>query len=134
MIRISIWIVFILSLIASSLTINDLVNGLEYSGWELLVPIISVGLSITCFFYLFQGWFEKIKKINQNQKIILAIFIPIIILFFALMIASSLGARNNPFDLINTGYVWITYAIFCCIFEYKLFADKKNKDNKGDSK
>jgi hypothetical protein len=125
MMRIFIWIVFMLSLIAFSLTINDLVNGIEYSGWELLVPIISVGLSITCFFYLFQRWF---KKINQNQKIILAIFIPIIVLFFALMIASSLGARNNPFDLINTGYVWITYAIFCCIFEYKLFADKKKKD------
>jgi len=122
-----VWIAFALSVYASSLTINDLVNGIEYVGWDLLLIIIPFGLSITCFFYLFQGWFEKIKKINQNQKIILAIFIPIIVLLFALMIASRLGVRSNPFDLINTGYIWITYAIFCCIFEYKLFSDKKEK-------
>ena len=120
-----IWIAFVLSVYFSSLTIIDLVNGIEYSGWLLLVPIISFGLSIAGFIYFSQGWF---KKINQKQKIILAIFIPIIILFFALMIASSLGVRSNPFDLINTGYVWITYAIFCCIFEYALFADKKKED------
>ena len=66
---------------------------------------------------------------NKKQKIILAIFIPIIILFFSLIIARSLGVRNNPFDLINTWYAWMFYLIFCCIFEYKLFADKKKIKN-----
>ncbi len=95
---------------------------------------------------------------NKNQKLILAIFVPIIIFFIALMIANNLGYtvitrelpgdsiwrifgetttiyhKGNPFDWENTWYVWVLYLIFCCIFEYKLFADKKNKDNKGDSK
>lgn len=99
---------------------------------------------------------------NKNQKIILAIFIPIIILFITLMIANSVGVTcvttteilseddpfyellgriststsysNDPFDWEKTWFVWMFYLIFCCIFEYRLFADKKNKDNKGDSK
>jgi len=61
-----VWIAFALSVYASSLTINDLVNGIEYVGWDLLLIIIPFGLSITCFFYLFQGWFEKTKK-NKSQ-------------------------------------------------------------------
>ena len=99
---------------------------------------------------------------NKNQKIILAIFIPIIILFITLMIANSVGVTcvttteilseddpfyellgriststsysNDLFDWEKTWFVWMFYLIFCCIFEYRLFADKKNKDNKGDSK
>ena len=90
---------------------------------------------------------------NKNQRIILAIFIPIIIFFIALMIANNLGYtvitrevpegsiwrkylgptttthEGNPFDWENTWYVWVLYLIFCCIFEYKLFADKKRKIN-----
>ncbi len=87
---------------------------------------------------------------NKNQKIILAIFFPIIILFITLLIANSVGytvktrtlpegsvqrrfgaltyREGNPFDWQRTWYVWMFYIIFCCIFEYKLFADKKEKD------
>jgi len=87
---------------------------------------------------------------NVKQKIILAIFIPIIIFFIALMIANSLGYtaitrkvpegsylrkylgettyKGNPFDWQKTWYVWMLYLIFCCIFEYKLFEDKKAGD------
>jgi hypothetical protein len=127
--KVFVWIVFILSLITSSFTIIDLVNGIEYVGWEWLITIISFSLSIAGFAYLFKGkWFNKI---NQKQKIILAIFIPIIILFFILSITSSLGFRDDPFDWEKTWYVWMIYVIYCCIFEYKLFADKKGKD-KGD--
>ena len=79
---------------------------------------------------------------NKKQKIILAIFIPIIIFFIALIIASSLEVTvikviagkyipirttSDPFDWENTWYVWVLYLIFCCIFEYKLFGDKKEK-------
>ena len=93
---------------------------------------------------------------NKNQKIILAIFVPIIVLFIALIIANSVGVTSlttteilseddpfyellgsissstsytyDPFDWQKTWYVWLIFLIFCCIFEYKLFADKKKKD------
>lgn len=87
---------------------------------------------------------------NKTQKIILAIFIPIIILFIVLLIANSVGVSwggggwidlygdgnktlisghkiYNPFYWEKTWYVWMLYVIFCCIFEYKLFSDKKDK-------
>jgi hypothetical protein len=89
---------------------------------------------------------------NQKQRLILAIFIPIIIFFIALMIANNLGytettkklpensffskyfggtftfnQRGNPFDWNKTWYVWFFALLFCCIFEYKVFADKKDK-------
>ena len=86
---------------------------------------------------------------NKKQRLVLAIFVPIIILFIALAIANSVGytvmtrkvpedspfrkylgetttyRKGNPFDWGRTWYVWMFYLIFCCIFEYKLFADKK---------
>ncbi len=93
---------------------------------------------------------------NKKQKLVLAIFIPIIILFVTIGIANSVGytvktrtltensylrkygemtyREGNPFDWQRTWYIWLLSLTFCCIFEYKLFADKKKKDNKGDSK
>jgi len=86
---------------------------------------------------------------NKKQKIVLAIFIPMIIFFIAYTIAYYTGVTThsekvtelfgrelpkpffeksytyNPFDWVKTWYVWMFYLIFCCIFEYKLFADKK---------
>ena len=50
---------------------------------------------------------------NKNQKIVLAIFIPIIFFFIGLFL------KND--------FAWLLASIFCCIFEYKLFADKKDK-------
>lgn len=124
--RIFVWLVFMLSLMASSATIMDLVNGIEFVGWEQLFIIIPFSLSIGSFGYLFQGkWFEKM---NQKQKIILAIFIPIIILFFTLMIASIVGLGDS-FNWGNTFYVWLIFLIIICIFEYKLFGDKKRNVN-----
>ena len=88
---------------------------------------------------------------NKNQKIILAIFIPIIIFCITLTIAYYTGVTTNyekvtelfgrklskpsffstktynPFDWQKTWYVWFLYLIFCFIFEYKLFADKKKE-------
>jgi hypothetical protein len=93
---------------------------------------------------------------NKIQRIILAIFIPIIILFITLTIANSVGVTclttveilseddpfyellgevssstsytNDPFDWEKTWYVWLLSLVFCCFFEYKLFADKKRKE------
>jgi len=92
---------------------------------------------------------------NQKQKIILAIFIPIIVFFIALIIANNLGyierpiteeeakakyssnptlrkyvttiRENNPFNWGKTWFVWMSYLILIFIFEYKLFGDKKKK-------
>ena len=84
---------------------------------------------------------------NKTQKLILAIFIPIILFFIALTIADSVGVSSvgglrqfsqkpsfpshthDPFDMGKTWYVWGLYLIFCFIFEYKLFEDKKRKIN-----
>lgn len=76
----------------------------------------------------------------------MAIFIPIIIFFIVLTVAYYTGftiyseevtifgestflptRTYNPFDWEKTWYVWMLYLIFCCIFEYKLFGDKKKK-------
>ena len=92
---------------------------------------------------------------NKKQKLVLAIFVPIIILFITLVIANSVGytektrtlsegsylrkylgettiyREGNPFDWGRTWYIWLLSLTFCCIFEYKLFADKKRKIIKG---
>ena len=95
---------------------------------------------------------RRLKKINKSQRIILGIFIPIIVFFIALAIANSVGVTSvmkesesdyydellnlpttyitythDPFDWGKTWYVWTVYFVFCCIFEYKLFADKKKE-------
>ena len=93
---------------------------------------------------------------NKKQRLVLAFFVPVIILFIALTIANSVGVTsvteilskddpwykygirthisyiNNPFDWQKTWYVWLIFLIFCCIFEYKIFADKKIIINKND--
>ena len=90
-------------------------------------------------------------KMNKKQKIILAIFIPVLLFFIALTIANSVGVTStrggglhrfsqipsktpshthNPFDWEKTWYVWIAYFIIIFIFEYKFFSDKNIPDNK----
>ncbi len=41
---------------------------------------------------------------------------------------TSTSHTNDPFDWEKTWYMWLIFLIFCCIFEYKLFGDKKKKD------
>ncbi len=82
---------------------------------------------------------------NKTQKLILAIFVPIIFFFIALVIANSVGVSShsytdssykhlttirythNPFDWEKTWYVWLVYSASCCLFEFLLFRDKKEK-------
>ena len=88
-------------------------------------------------------------RLNKKQRVVLAIFVPIIIFFIALTIANSVGVTrvgglhrfsqipskipshtHNPFDWGKTWYVWITYFIIIFIFEYKFFSDKDISNNK----
>jgi len=93
---------------------------------------------------------------NKKQRLILAIFIPIVILFITIGIANSVGYtvrtravseggylskyssktyhEGNPFDWGRTWYIWVLSLTFCCIFEYKLFADKKIKEGGSEIK
>ena len=89
---------------------------------------------------------------NKKQRVILAIFVPVIIFFLALTIVYYTGIADehfpsikfptsikfpsrtesfaktyNPFNWEKTWYVWLIFLIFVCIFEYKLFKDKKEK-------
>ena len=88
---------------------------------------------------------EEGLRINKKQRLILAIFVPIILFFITFTIAYysaativpgmtnlirlfETGVVNysyNPFDWEKTWYVWLVYLIFVCIFEYKLFEDKE---------
>ena len=92
---------------------------------------------------------------SKKQRLVLAIFVPIVIFFIALTIANYIGVtviyrsekvsfyaggheftidtktkNYNPFDLEKTWYVWLLFSIFVCIFEYKLFGNKKMIINK----
>lgn len=89
---------------------------------------------------------------NKKQRLVLAIFVPVIIFFLTLTIAYYMGVTlvshsgslihfpwdgedssegfyttitYNPFDWGRTWYIWVLYLTFCCIFEYKLFGNKK---------
>jgi len=63
---------------------------------------------------------------NKNQKIILAIFVPVISFFVTLYIAHE-TSPSNPFNWWKTWFVWVLFLIIVCFFEYKLFEDKKTK-------
>ena len=149
-------IIFLISLMISLVMINVLIHGMELVEWEKPISIIAFILTI-CLGYLFRKTLLKIllipfqvfkRDMNRKQRLVLAIFAPIIILFIALMIANSVSynppARttkksragsvssggiyrtHEPFNLDETWYVWFSALAFCSIFEYKLFEDKKS--------
>ena len=149
-------IIFLISLMISLVMINVLIHGMELVEWEKPISIIAFILTI-CLGYLFRKTLLKIllipfqvfkRDMNRKQRLVLAIFVPIIILFIALMIANSVTynppARttkksragsvssggiyrtHEPFNLDETWYVWFSALAFCSIFEYKLFEDKKS--------
>jgi len=71
---------------------------------------------------------------NKIQKIILAIFVPSILYVIALAIAEPITWKPGKLRLYDTGVifyygwpVWLIFLIIVCIFEYKLFKDKKEK-------
>ena len=64
---------------------------------------------------------------NKTQKLILAIFVPIIFFFIALFIANkAVDYRSSIlFNLGETWCVWLVYSASCCLFEFLLFRDNK---------
>jgi len=74
--------------------------------------------------------------VNKAQRLIFAIFVPIIFFFIAIFIANeAVDYRSSIlFDLGETWYVWLVYSASCCLFEFLLFRDKKitAKKNKED--
>ena len=67
---------------------------------------------------------------NNNQKIVLAIFVPIIFFFIALLSGKMAMSytRSILYDLGEIWYVW--YLVACCLFEFLLFRDKKREIKK----
>jgi hypothetical protein len=158
-------IIFIVSLILSFSAISFIISSLKpgeeiiAQDWYFFLILFSLIIGLG---YLFRKTLLtpfKALKINQKQKLILAIFVPVIILFVTLIITNNVGYtattrtvtlpedsifrklrasatstyihyEENPFDWDRTWYIWFLALIFCCIFEYKLFADK-NKDKEG---
>jgi len=160
-------IIFIISLFFSYVAITVLMGDYELKGYDILLSIIAFSLTI-CLGYLFRKTLLKIllipfqvlkRDMNKNQKIVLAIFVPIIIFFITFMIANLVGVtviqhtgkafdltdggrmtnirtigiphteyRRDPLDWQKTWGVWLVFLIIICIFEYKLFEDKKKKD------
>ncbi|GAI50941.1 unnamed protein product [marine sediment metagenome] len=64
---------------------------------------------------------------NKTQKLILAIFVPIIIFFIAIFIVNEAVDYESSilFNLGETWYVWLVYSASCCLFEFLLFRDNK---------
>jgi len=63
---------------------------------------------------------------TKIQKIILAIFVPVIVYVISLSIAESITLHFAlPDYLGKTWPVWLVFSIIVCIFEYTLFKDKK---------
>jgi hypothetical protein len=75
---------------------------------------------------------------NKIQKIILAIFVPVILYVIALVIAEPITWIPGEFHIsdssdvvFNYGWpVWLVFLIIVCIFEYKLFKDKDKRVKK----
>jgi CDP-diglyceride synthetase len=78
-------------------------------------------------------------RMNKKQRLFLAIFVPVILFFITLIIASYISG-NYPYYyietsyLLETWYVWLILLIFICIFEYKMFEDKEMISNKKNKK
>ena len=73
---------------------------------------------------------EKIEKwianLNKQQKIIIGIVIPLILLIISLTIADNVAQADgyyprHPFKFHVTWWVWLLFVIIVGFFEYKLF-------------
>lgn len=69
---------------------------------------------------------EWIAKLNQQQKIILGIVIPIGLLIIFYPIADEVaGYYSAPFDFEDTWLVWLIYVAIVGFIEFQLFENKE---------
>ena len=74
---------------------------------------------------------EWIAKLNQQQKIILGIVIPVglLIIFYPIAdevaIFNAEGYYSEPFSIEDTWLVWLIYVVIVGLMEFKLFENKK---------
>ncbi len=66
-----------------------------------------------------------ISNLNAQQKLIIAIALPIILFFITLKIAGKVGEDfvfgERPFAFNQTWWVWLLFAVLITYCEYKLF-------------
>ena len=69
------------------------------------------------------------KRLNPQQKNIVAIVVPIIILVITISMASRVDGccSYNAFDFKDTWFPWVICFIVIGYFEYKLFGNAENK-------
>lgn len=73
-----------------------------------------------------EGW---IAKLNQQQKIILGIVVPVGLLIIFYPIAAEFDGNpyySRPFKFEDTWLVWLIYVIIVGFIEFKLFENKKH--------
>ena len=74
------------------------------------------------------------KKLNQGQKIIVAIIVPAILFVITVGIASKISSshcdrfakricKSEPFNMVDTWYIWVFFLLIIGFFEYKLFSN-----------
>ena len=73
-----------------------------------------------------------LSQLNQSQKIIFSILIPVGLLFLFIPIALEFGGSSyadglQPFNLVRTWNVWLIYIVIVGYLEYKLFNQKKTE-------
>ncbi len=79
------------------------------------------------------GKIEKwIANLNKQQKIIIGIVMPVILLIISLTIADNVAQADgyypgHPFKFHVTWWVWLLFVIIVGLFEFKLF-EKKNHE------
>ena len=70
---------------------------------------------------------------NKNQRIIIAICVPLALFLISWLIADKAlpwASTIDPWEIDRTWYVWLTYIVVVGFIEFMLFADKKNNKNK----
>ena len=70
-----------------------------------------------------------ISKLNQSQKMIFAIVIPVglLVLFYPIANEFDDSYSSRPFRIEDTWWVWLIYVAIVGFVEYKLFEQKKEE-------
>ena len=67
------------------------------------------------------------RRLNPQQKIIIAIVVPLILIVITIPIASSFNWHGNAFNFADTWFPWAVCFAVIGYFEYKLFGNTENK-------